>query len=89
MWELDGIGDLSDLAVHDGRLYVLSDQSRSVVAVDLPLAASATKAVADEVWDLDLSKRLKPEGLEILPDGTFIVGIDTRKPEKNLYWFRP
>jgi hypothetical protein len=29
----------------------------------------------------------KPEGLVVTADGTFIVGLDTRRPTANLCWY--
>jgi uncharacterized protein YjiK len=89
MWAVDGVDDLSDLVFHDGRLFVLSDQSRMVVTVDLPLRAEAERAAVVDAWELDLSKKDKPEGIAVLPDGDFLVALDTKRPKENLLWFRP
>jgi uncharacterized protein YjiK len=89
MWAVDGVDDLSDLVFHDGRLFVLSDQSRAVVTVELPLRVGADRAEVADTWKLDLPKKHKPEGLAVLPNGDFLVALDTKRPEENLLWFRP
>jgi hypothetical protein len=93
-WKLDGVKDVSDLAFADGVLYCLSDQSRRVVAVDLPLDPGSRRAVAGDRWDLSVPERQgepdgKPEGLVVAADGAFIVGLDTRTAGANLCWYRP
>jgi hypothetical protein len=91
-WKLDGLDDISDLAVAAGVLYCLSDQSCRVVAVELPLDPGSRRAHAADRWDLKVPERSgemdgKPEGLVVTADGTFIVGLDTRRPTANLCWY--
>ena len=93
-WKLDGVDDISDLAFAGGALYCLSDQSRRVVVVDLPLDPDADRARIGEGWDLRVPERRdepegKPEGLVVTDDGTLIVGLDTEKPQANLCWYQP
>jgi hypothetical protein len=93
-WELDDVDDISDLAFAGGALYCLSDQSRRVVTVDLPLDPGSDRARIADRWDLRVPERRgepdgKPEGLVVTADGTFIVGLDTETPRQNLCWYRP
>ena len=91
-WNVDGVKDISDLAVSGGQLYCLSDQSRKVVVVDLPLDADADRARPTGEWELDVPERDdepdgKPEGLVVTDGGTLIVGLDTESPTANLVWY--
>lgn len=93
-WGIDDVDDLSDLSFRDGALYCLSDQSRRVVRIDLPLDPGSTKARARETWDLRVPERDgepngKPEGLVVTDDGELIVGLDTRTAHANLCWYQP
>jgi uncharacterized protein YjiK len=93
-WRLDDVEDVSDLAHRRGSLYCLSDQSRRVVVVDLPLDPDGGRARIGDGWDLRVPERRgepdgKPEGLVVLEDGTFVVGLDTKSPRDNLCWYRP
>jgi uncharacterized protein YjiK len=93
-WSVEGVRDISDLAIAGARLYCLSDQSQRVVALELPLEASTDRARADERWDLRVPKRKgepdgKPEGLAVTASGTLIVGLDTATPSANLCWYQP
>jgi uncharacterized protein YjiK len=93
-WELDGIDDISDLAFADGVLYCLSDQSRRVVALDLPLEPGSSKTRITDSWELRVPKRRgepdgKPEGLVVSGDGELVVGLDTETPSANLCWYLP
>jgi hypothetical protein len=81
-WRLSGsaaeaLEDVSDLAWGPaGELWLLSDKSRSVALVDLPLAAGGGEidAVA-ECWRLPKGAE-KPEGLASLGDGRVLVVLD-------------
>lgn len=91
-WKVDGLDDISDLALAGGVLYCLSDQSCRVVAVELPLDPGSHRAEVAEHWNLKVPDRSgeptgKPEGLVVSADGTFIVGLDTRTPTANLCWY--
>ena len=92
-WKLDGVEDISDLTVAGDQLFCVSDQSRRVVAVQLPLDPDAERARITDEWDLDVPDRDdepdgKPEGLVVTDDGTFIAGLDTKTPTANLCWYR-
>jgi uncharacterized protein YjiK len=90
-WEIDGVDDLSALAVSGSELYCLSDQSRCIVVIDLPLDLDAERVRVRETWELDVPKRRgadgKPEGLAVTDDGRLLVGLDTKEPTANLCWY--
>jgi uncharacterized protein YjiK len=93
-WRLDGVDDISDVACAGGHLYCLSDQSRRVVVVDLPLTPGSERARVGERCDLEVPERRgepdgKPEGLVVMADGTLVVGLDTETASANLCWFQP
>jgi uncharacterized protein YjiK len=93
-WTLPDVDDISDLAIAGGVLYCLSDQSRRVVAVDLPLHPDSGRAQVVDSWELRVPERHgepdgKPEGLVVTDDGAFIVGLDTETPRANLCWYQP
>jgi hypothetical protein len=80
--------DFSDIAMGpDGRLYLLSDKSFTIARLhDLPPGGGdATLVDAWRLGDLDG----KPEGLAFTPEGHAIVGLDTRKPRRNLVLLDP
>jgi hypothetical protein len=80
--------DFSDLEIGpDGYLYLLSDKSSTIARVDdLPAGGGATTLL--DAWRLgDLSG--KPEGLAFTPQGRAIIGLDTRKPRRNLVLLEP
>jgi hypothetical protein len=84
----DGCEDFSDLEVGpDGRLYVLSDKSRSVARLDV-LDRDGGPARADRIWRID-GLDGKPEGLAFSPQGRAIVALDTRKAKHNLVVLDP
>jgi uncharacterized protein YjiK len=90
-WKIDGVDDISDLAFPGGVLYCLSDQSRRVVTIELPLESSSDRARVGEKWDLKVPERDgepdgKPEGLVVVGD-TLIIGLDTETPRANLCWY--
>jgi uncharacterized protein YjiK len=81
-WPLTGaaaqvLEDVSDLAVGPaGELWLLSDKSRSVARVDLPLgAAGGEVATVAECWRLPKGAE-KPEGIASLGDGRVLVVLD-------------
>jgi len=80
--------DFSDLEIGpDGHLYLLSDKSATIVRLDdLPMGGG--KAALLDVWRLgDVDG--KPEGLAFTAGGRAIVGLDTRKPRRNLIVLEP
>jgi hypothetical protein len=80
--------DFSDLEIGpDGCLYLLSDKSSTIARLnDLP-AGGGTASLLD-AWRLgDLNG--KPEGLAFTAEGRAVVGLDTRKPRRNLVLLEP
>ena len=80
--------DFSDLEIApDGYLYLLSDKSSTIARLD-DLRAGGGSAVLLDAWRLgDLDG--KPEGLTFTAQGRAIVGLDTRKPRRNLVLLEP
>ena len=80
--------DFSDLEIGpDGCLYLLSDKSFTIARLD-DLPAGGDTAAHLEAWRLgDLDG--KPEGLAFTAQGRAIVGLDTRKPRRNLLLLEP
>jgi hypothetical protein len=80
--------DFSDLEIGpDGFLYLLSDKSSTIARID-NLAAGGGIAGLRDAWQLgDLDG--KPEGLTFNAQGRAIVGLDTRKPRRNLVLLEP
>jgi hypothetical protein len=80
--------DFSDLEIGpDGYLYLLSDKSSMIARMDDLPAGGGTAELLD-AWRLgDLDG--KPEGLAFTPQGLAIVGLDTRKPRRNLVLLEP
>jgi hypothetical protein len=80
--------DFSDLEIGpDGCLYLLSDKSSTIARLDDLPAGGGTGALlaAWRLGDLDG----KPEGLSFTAEGRAIVGLDTRKPRRNLVLLEP
>ncbi len=84
-WEgPEGLDDLSDLAAApDGSVHALSDQSRSVGRLALPLGPGAASAPATAIWALP-KKVGKAEGLAFLPGGRIAIAGDRQDPGPNL-----
>jgi hypothetical protein len=80
--------DFSDLEIGpDGHLYLLSDKSATIARLD-DLPVGGGKAALLDVWRLgDVDG--KPEGLAFTAGGRAIVGLDTRKPRRNLIVLEP
>lgn len=80
--------DFSDLEIGpDGYLYLLSDKSSTIARLDDLPAGGGTAALLD-AWRLgDLDG--KPEGLAFTAQGRAIVGLDMRKPRRNLVLLDP
>jgi hypothetical protein len=80
--------DFSDLEIGpDSCLYLLSDKSSTIARLDdLPGGGGIAKLV--DAWRLgDLQG--KPEGLTFTAQGRAIIGLDTRKPRRNLVLLEP
>ena len=80
--------DFSDLEIGpDGYLYLLSDKSSTIARLDDLPAGGGTATLLD-AWRLrDLDG--KPEGLTFTAQGRAIVGLDTRRPRRNLVLLEP
>jgi hypothetical protein len=80
--------DFSDLEIGpDGCLYLLSDKSSTIARLD-DLPAGGGAAALLDAWRLgDLDG--KPEGLAFTARGCAVVGLDTRKPRRNLVLLEP
>ena len=80
--------DFSDLEIGpDGYLYLLSDKSSTIARLDDLPAGGGTVTLLD-AWRLgDLNG--KPEGLAFTAQGRAIVGLDMRKPRRNLVLLDP
>jgi hypothetical protein len=80
--------DFSDLEIGpDGRLYLLSEKSSTIARLD-DLPAGGGAAALLDAWRLgDLDG--KPEGLAFTAQGSAVVGLDTRKPRRNLVLLEP
>jgi hypothetical protein len=80
--------DFSDLEIGpDGRLYLLSDKSATIVRLG-DLRADGGKAGCTATWRLeDLDG--KPEGLSFDASGRAVVALDKRKSRKNLVLLEP
>lgn len=76
--------DISDATVGpDGRLYLLSDQGCALARLPDLLDPRGGTIESVAVWRIAGSPE-NPEGLVILPDGTVLVGLDTKAPKRNL-----
>jgi hypothetical protein len=80
--------DFSDLEIGpDGCLYLLSDKSSTIARLDDLPAGGGTAELVD-AWRLD-DLDGKPEGLAFTAQGHAVVGLDTRKPRRNLVLLEP
>ncbi len=89
-WQGEGTENLTDLSElapdHQGGVWVLSDQSRCLAQVVLPLVPGERVAVATP---LALPKKIgKPEGLAFLGDGLIAVADDRKAAHDNLWVLR-
>jgi SdiA-regulated len=92
-WDLGGeamerIGDLSDVTVGpDGRIYVLSDESRCIARLQAALDPQDRLVEVDRIWGLP--ERLhQPEGLVVTGDWEALVAVDHDEPRQNLFLLR-
>jgi SdiA-regulated len=92
-WDLGGaaaerIGDLSDVTVGpDGRIYVLSDESRCIARLQATLDPEDRLIEVDRIWGLP--ERLhQPEGLVITGEWEVLVAVDHPEPGQNLFLLR-
>jgi uncharacterized protein YjiK len=81
--------DGSELAVApDGRLYLLSDQSRTISCVERTLRVDEAKFTFETTWKLP-SRIEKPEGLTFLPNGSPVVATDVPDEGETIYILSP
>lgn len=92
-WDLGGeamerIGDLSDVTVGpDGRIYVLSDESRCIARLHATLDPQDRLVEVDRIWGLP-DRLHQPEGLVITGDWKALVAVDHPEPRENLFLLR-
>lgn len=92
-WDLGGeamerVGDLSDVTVGpDGRIYLLSDESRCIARLQPTLAPDDRLVEVDRIWPLP-DRLHQPEGLVITRDWEVLVAIDHDEPRGNLFLLR-
>jgi uncharacterized protein YjiK len=92
-WDLGGaamqrIGDLSDVTVGpDGRIYVLSDESRCIARLQETLDPEDRLIEVDRIWGLP-DRLHQPEGLVITHDWNVLVALDHDEPRQNLFLLR-
>jgi uncharacterized protein YjiK len=92
-WDLGGaaaerIGDLSDVTVGpDGRIYVLSDESRCIARLQATLDPQDRLIEVDRIWGLP-DRLHQPEGLIITGDWEVLVAVDHPEPYENLFLLR-
>jgi len=80
--------DFSDVEIGpDGCLYLLSDKSSTIARLDALPAGGGAAALLDAWRLVDLDG--KPEGLSFTAQGHAVVGLDTRKPRRNLLLLEP
>jgi hypothetical protein len=89
-WDLGGaaverIGDLSDVTVGpDGRIYLLSDESRCIARLQASLDPRDRLVEVDRIWGLP-DGLVQPEGLVITGDREVLVATDHDEPRENLF----
>jgi hypothetical protein len=92
-WDLGGeaaerIGDLSDVTVGpDGRIYLLSDESRCIARLQATLDPEDPRVEVDRIWGLP-DRLVQPEGLVITRDWEVLVATDHDEPRENLFLLR-
>ena len=78
--------DISDLAWHQHRLFILSKKCKKIFMKNSPILEKDSSIQPDHYWDLPRKIR-KPEALFVTTNH-FFIGIDSKKNKKNLYKFR-
>lgn len=87
-WAVD-LEDVSDIAVHDGHLYLVSDASKCIAEIESTLSSDGGEAPIVARWKLPRETR-KAEGLLVLHGRTPIVGSDKAdESEPNVYELEP
>jgi hypothetical protein len=86
-WPVEGdLEDISDLAVRDGVLWLLSDQSQAIASMPLDGPSPGTALMPEVIVDLGELKGVAPddpEGLAFL-DGRAVVAFDRKQVETNV-----
>jgi uncharacterized protein YjiK len=82
-WSVE-LEDISDVAVRDGRLFLVSDASKCIAEIESTLPAEGGEARVLERWKLDKETK-KAEGLVML-GSTPMVASDKLEGEPNLFW---
>jgi hypothetical protein len=89
-WDLGGealerIGDLSDVTVGpDGRVYILSDQSRCIARLQETVPPDGGTIEVDRIWGLPVRLH-QPEGLVVTGDRDVLVATDHKQMRDNLF----
>jgi uncharacterized protein YjiK len=88
-WTVDDeLDDISDITVHEGWLYLLSDRSRRIARVALDGQGSGERLRLDAVWRLASpgkgGKPKNPEGLAFPGGGVALVAYDQAEGKENL-----
>ena len=89
-WDLGGealerVGDLSDVTIGpDGRVYLLSDQSRCVARLQDRVPPESGTVAVDRIWALP-DRLHQPEGLVITAAWDLLVATDHDKKRENLF----
>jgi hypothetical protein len=90
-WSLDeasGITDISDMAeAPDGRLYLLSDESRCIARIKAATAGEPELSI-EEIWELPEELK-QPEGLVFMDGMVPLIAIDRDEQAKNLFVMQP
>ncbi len=85
-WSVE-LDDISDVAVSEGRLFLVSDASKCIAEIESTLPAEGGEARVLERWKLEKQTK-KAEGLVLL-GSTPLVASDKREGEPNLFWLEP
>ena len=86
-WSVE-LDDISDVAVRDGRLFLVSDADNCIAEIESTLPAEGGEATVLERWKLDKKTR-KAEGLLMLAGCTPLIASDKPEGEPNLFWLEP
>jgi uncharacterized protein YjiK len=89
-WDLGGealerVGDLSDVTIGpDGRVYLLSDESRCVARLQERVPPESGTVEVDRIWGLP-GRLHQPEGLVITAAWDLLVATDHAEQRDNLF----
>ena len=68
----------------DGRVYILSDESRCIARLQPTVPPEAGTVAVDRIWGLP-DRLHQPEGLVITGDWDVLVAIDHTEQRDNLF----